>query len=642
MQWSLSRNCGRKISGAAFFLAYYFYLWLAVKPNLIYHGGGMITNFPVFYKGWAFFNELVRQPGGPVEYASFFLSQILFLSWAGALVLTIHAFLTCVLTGYFLKKIQITWLSLISFIPAVLLLTTYNLYAYHFTTTLALLIALAFSCLYVTIDAKNKFLNALLFLFLFAVTYLIAAGASFYFVSICAAYEIFFRRRWLAGLLSCILAAIIGYILGVWFFDVSPAQLYSKLLPFSSEIIAYPDRRRMIGAVYALYLLLPSVMTVIVIWRLLLEKTLITFIKNIKAKPKSGTAEQSSQQPITDKSPETVPAAASLHTRWLFYIELLLPFLILAGSVFIFRNQKQKSLFEVTFYLKNNNWPKVIEIGRRYQNNDYMNHAYNRALFHQGLLLSDMFRYQQRPRCLLLSAVKGIFTIEQRAEILFDLGAVNDCESELAELMEMFGERPEILKKLAVLRMAKNDINTARVYLGTLSRTLFYCRWANDYIKLLQTDTNLSTDPQVQRLRSLMPEKNRVLSNSMIEEMLLDLLGKNKTNKMAFEYLTAYYMFRLDLDSLVRNIGRLNDFDYSCIPRHYEEAILTYIYFTRKQPDLHGWPISRETIQRFSGFVKTVDLNRNNPQTAYVELAKKFGDTYQFYYAYGVSGLKNE
>jgi hypothetical protein len=383
-------------------------------------------------------------------------------------------------------------------------------------------------------------------------------------------------------------------------------------------------------------------MTVIVIWRLLLDKTLITFIKNIKAKAKSGGAEQSRQQPIPDKSSETLPAAASRHTRWLFYIELLLPFLISAGSVFIFSNPKQKSLFEVTFYLRNNNWPKVIEIGWRYQNNDYMNHAYNRALFHQGLLLSDMFRYQQRPRCLLLSAVKGIFTIEQRAEILYDLGAVNDCESELVELMEMFGERPEILKKLAILRLAKNDINTARVYLGTLSRTLFYSRWANNYIKLLQTDTNLSTDPQVQRLRSLMPEKNRVLSNSMIEEMLLDLLEKNKTNKMAFEYLTAYYMFRLDLDSLVQNIGRLNDFDYSRIPRHYEEAILTYIYFTRKLPDLHGWAVSRETLQRFSGFVQTVNLNRNNPQTAYIELAKKYGDTYQFYYAYGVSGLKNE
>jgi len=172
MRLSLSNNRGWVIIRTVFFSLFYLYLWLVVKPHLIYYGCGEITNFPVFYKGWAFFNEVVPHPGGPIKYLSDFLSQLLYYSWAGALVLTVHALLICVFTGYYLKKIGITRPRIISIIPAFLLLITYNGYTYHFTTALALLAALVFACIYVRISLKDKVLNVLLFLFLAIVLYL--------------------------------------------------------------------------------------------------------------------------------------------------------------------------------------------------------------------------------------------------------------------------------------------------------------------------------------------------------------------------------------------------------------------------------------------------------------------------------------
>ena len=61
------------------------YLWLWVKPALI-ASCGTVTNFPVFYKGWPFFFETVRTPGGFLQYVSAFASQMFYFSWAGAAV----------------------------------------------------------------------------------------------------------------------------------------------------------------------------------------------------------------------------------------------------------------------------------------------------------------------------------------------------------------------------------------------------------------------------------------------------------------------------------------------------------------------------------------------------------------------------
>ncbi|MHC4337109.1 MAG: DUF6057 family protein [Planctomycetota bacterium] len=150
----------RKLGGPAqsfvFFVLFYLYLWLVVDLRLIYHGGGMITNFPVFYRGWTFFRPFLSYPGGPVEYVCAFLSQLLYIGWAGAIVVTAQAWLICLCTGYILKAIGALGLRLLRFVPPVLILITYTQYTYHFVTTTALLTSLLFVCLYIRIAQKSK------------------------------------------------------------------------------------------------------------------------------------------------------------------------------------------------------------------------------------------------------------------------------------------------------------------------------------------------------------------------------------------------------------------------------------------------------------------------------------------------------
>lgn len=620
------RNFWETFRGSIFFVLFYFYLWFGVKPHLIYHGAGEITNFPVFYKGWSFFESVAWHPGGLLEYLSAFLSQFLYYSWAGAVVLTVHAMLTCVFTGCFLKKIGITRFGIISFIPAVLLLITYNRYIYYFTTALAFLTALMFAYFYIRIVSKRSIPPVLLFLTLCVALYLITAGACLYFTLLCAIYEIFLRRRWLMGILEIAVTALVVYVLGILVFNISLLDVYSKLLPFSWEITDYVERKIMIQAVYALYLLLPFVMVMFALCRFL-------------ARNKTAVAESKNDDETKSGKAKAVRATDPYKLKRNICFESFFLFIMAAGAVFYFSDSERKAVFKVDYHLNRGEWEKVLEIGRHYQSNDHISHALNRALYHLGLLASDMFCYEQNLRCLMLTSEKEMLSPWNRFGVLYDLGTINQCESRLGESVDMYGERPELLQKLAIIRIAKKDIDTALVYLGALGKTLFYSGWAEDYLRRLQADPDMSTDEQVQRLRSLMPENDVSVTGFSVEKTFLDLLAKNPGNRMAFEYLMARHMLTKELEKFVGNIGRLKGFDYPQIPRCYEEALLAFMYTRKKEVRIAGYQISVQSQERFSRFISTADKYGADEKAAFAELSQKFGDTYFLYYVYAFSGI---
>jgi len=94
------------------------YLWLYVDPRLIYHGAGVITNFPVFYKGWSYFLPFLSYPSGPAEYLSAFLSQLFYIAWAGAIVITVQAWLISLCIKYMVKVTNASRIRGIRFSPA--------------------------------------------------------------------------------------------------------------------------------------------------------------------------------------------------------------------------------------------------------------------------------------------------------------------------------------------------------------------------------------------------------------------------------------------------------------------------------------------------------------------------------------------
>jgi len=313
----------------------------------------------------------------------------------------------------------------------------------------------------------------------------------------------------------------------------------------------------------------------------------------------------------------------------------------IAGTAVLFcHDKKVRASFEVDYYACHKMWPEVLQAASSHSEDFFIVHAVNRALYHTGRLAFDMFSYPQHSDVLFLTAEKGCPAYWKKFDICIELGFINVAENALVVYLEVFGERPILLKRLALINMVKGNSGAVRVYLGALSKTFFDAEWANNYLTHLQSDPNFATDDRIQQLRNLMVEKDRPFGDYSPEDALLALLEKNRQNRMAIEYLMALYLLTGQLDKFIENLNYLDDLDYSEIPRHYEEAILVYTSVSKKLVNLRGRRISPQSHRRFEDFIQVFNRHGGNTQAAFDELAKNYGDSYFFYYTYGVSGMK--
>ncbi len=599
-----------------FFVAFYLYLWLIVDLRLLYHGGGLIENFPVFYCGRPFLETFLTRPGGLSEYSSAFLSQFFNIGWAGALVVTVQAWLITLFADGIIKSVGCLNLRSLRFVPALALLVLYGQYTYHFPAAMTVLAALMAAYLFLIVARPSwpcvhglearatGLLRFAMFLAMLLVVYVLAGGAYLVFAAVCFVYELLFARRWKNAILYGLSAAILPYLLGVLVFGVSILDAYGIGLPFHWETVYYEGRREILAVVYALYLFAPAILTVAGLWRLLASK----------------------------------PRATG-GRLWAVAGNVLI--FVCAGLVAFFTcDGKKKSMMTIDYLACEGRWDQLLTAAKRDPGQYLVNHVVNRALYHKGLLASDMFCWPQNPQSLLLTAKEALVSDWKRFDIYLDLGQINLAEHSLIQCIDTFGERPLILRRLAIVNMVKGNIGVARVYLGALSRTFFDADWANRYLEKIEIDSNLPGDDLVQHLRSIMVNKDRSFDALNIN-IITDPLERNKQNQMAFEYLMAHYLLTVQLDEFVRNLGRLNDFGYQQIPRAYEEAILLYMASRNKTVDLGKRQISAETRQRFEVFRQIYfGMYRANKQAAFRDLARQFGETYMFYAGYGISGVK--
>jgi hypothetical protein len=637
MPGSVRKILNRDISGASqsliFFALFYVYLWLYVDLRLIYHGAGVVTNFPVFYKGWAFFRTFLSYPGGPIEYLSALLSQLFYYSGAGALVVTVQAWLLSVCIDYLLKVMKLLRIRWMRFIPPILLLILYARYSYHFPTTLAFSTALLIVCLYLKMTLSQAAISRYLgtFIFLSIILYYFAGGAFLLFAVLCAIYEPFFRSRWKTGVFYLLSAAVIPYIVGLLIFCVSIIDAFCNMLPFSWKTLYYEARKRGVTIVYLLYLFLPLTLLVFGLWQKLGQR--FHFGQSRPKKKAVKKRHKSSNRPAKIFS-------------WLWHspklrwgIETLLLLAVAGGAVFLFSDEDFKTRFKVDYYAYHKMWLELLKSARSDSTNPFIAHAVNRALYHTGRLQYDMFSWPQHVDYLFLTDTDYKWVDWQIFNVYLDLGLLNAAENTMTDCLEALGDRPMVIQQLALINMVKGNYDTARVYLGALSKTLFDAGWADDYLARLKSDPDLSEDKEIQRLRSLSLQEDFGYTAVPVEKMLLRLLDKNKQNRMAFEYLMAWYMLNKHLGKLALNIERLPDF-YRQLPTHYEEASLIYVYGTGKPLNLSGYKPNPQLRQKIEDFSRLLDSYGRDKKAAFNELSKNFRDTYFFYYMYAPPGTK--
>jgi hypothetical protein len=495
-----------------------------------------------------------------------------------------------------------------------------------------LLAAFGFVRLYMGTTSKRRPTDLLVFLALSIILYVIAGGAYLLFAMACGIYELFLRHRPALGIIFLLSAPIVAYIVSVSVFNVGVIEVFNDFMLHFEEGDVTNTTKMM--AVYTLYLLLP--LTMFGLW-----------LAELLRKGKSMSPGQTSAVAVSPEATEK--SGQSSLGRFIAWsageaAAMFAPLLAILAGVLVAcfcHDARIKTIIAVDYYASNKMWRQVLEASVRYPSNRFVNHSVNRALYHTGRLAEDMFVYEQQPDALMLSAEpSNLMILWKSFDTYIDLGQMNSAEFELVFCMDTYGERPIFLKRRALINMVKGNLGTARVCLGALSKTLFDADWARSYLKKIDTDPNLSTDEEVQHLRSIMPAIDRDFKSEN-ENILLDLLDKNRRNRMAFEYLMGFYLLTGQFDKFAGNLNRLDDFDYGRIPRVYEEAILFCNYVRKAGIELPGREISAESRERFVGF-RNIYIGRygTNDKAALKELSRDYGDSYLFYCLYGQSGMK--
>jgi hypothetical protein len=296
-------------------------------------------------------------------------------------------------------------------------------------------------------------------------------------------------------------------------------------------------------------------------------------------------------------------------------------------------DKKAEILLRIDHYVQNGDWNKAVEYSFKYPGSNLLVLYYgNMALYKTGQMGNKMFNLPQ-------AGAHGLWLEWKRnevapffgGELYYQLGYISEAYRWAFEAMIARGENPRSLKRMVLTSIISGDTAIARHYINILNETLFYKKWAQHYQKLMANPESLFNDKEIMEKRHFEIHTDFLADYNSNDIGLRQLLNDHPDNRMAFEYYMAWLLLNKDLDAFASNIYRIKDLGYSYIPVHFEEAILAYISHTKKNIVPEGYEISRETLNRLSGFVKIFNSSGNDRRRVAQSLSRNYGGTYWFY-----------
>ena len=583
-----------------FFMASFAYTLLIIKPQLVYHALSRLTPNAQFSTGIDFMLQTIRQPAGLLNYLAAFTAHCFSIPLLGTAIITAIAMVLYIATRLILNNSRPSkLLSITAFLPALLVLTTYTRYANQ-TRDYLILITATFAFI-----ASNRFADRTLttklsiFICIFIALYIAALPAAFIFAALYSLSALLTKKSRLTGP-AALIASTVVYI-------ITTRHLDTPII-FSTLQIAYtlPPDKPLIYPVSAIYIYFP----------------LITAAASLFP---YGTINRKKQQPI--------PSQVS--TRKAITVFFLKIALLLTVSITILRanqTQRRKGHLLINYLTTNKQWSRTLQAASKHppSTRDFLEiHDINRALFHSGKLSENMFNYPQSHQSLLLNIeIPDVWSeiYHRRCTIMYELGYPGLAEKFAYEILVYNNHTPFTLEMLARIYIIKQNPDTARTFLNALAKQPFRKTQAQTILNDLHNGT--FTD--------------FVTTNSVVEKDIIDftfqgyefyahLIDKNPKNKMAFEYMMAFFMLTKDLDRFAACLPLIKNYGYETFPTHYAEALITYKFHRNKDIPLESLPIDQSQIKMGINFFKALALR--DPATT-KKLMNQYAGTYYNYYAF--------
>ena len=225
-------------------------------------------------------------------------------------------------------------------------------------------------------------------------------------------------------------------------------------------------------------------------------------------------------------------------------------------------NFKAEKVMQYDFMACHQQWNRILQtVSAEKPNNQIGVTVQNLALGMRGMLSERLFDYHQNGLLGLLPDVKEDATSPMpTAEAFYQLGMIYVAQRTVFEAQESildFQKSGRCYKRLAQTNLILGSYEVARKYLTALQKTLFYSDWANETLPLLGNEEAIAKHPEYGRLRQFVCSDDYYFSDHVTSDMLERLFFCNTENRLAFEYLKAYYMLTGDRENYAKLILHL-------------------------------------------------------------------------------------
>jgi hypothetical protein len=315
------------------------------------------------------------------------------------------------------------------------------------------------------------------------------------------------------------------------------------------------------------------------------------------------------------------------------YIQIAAFFVLCWLGFRSFANFNAEEIMTYDYLVRNERWDDVVRYAAKSPPKNYLSLSMlNLSLAKTGQLGNRMFHFDQH-------GVNGLFLPFNKEyvaplmgnEIFYNLGLINASQEYTFESMETIpnlGKSARTLKRLAETNLINGQYKVSEKYLDLLEKTIFYRKWAEETRTFLYDENKINSHPDWGEKRKFMSENDYFFHIKNIEAELAQMIKEHPDNRMAFEYLLAFYMINKDLRNFIKYIPVIEKMYIREVPVSYQEALMYIIGLNNKDPMTNSPSyISKVTKSRMKAYGDIYTTYRDSRE----RLRKNFSGTYWYY-----------
>jgi hypothetical protein len=584
---------GKPVTPIIFWSGVFLLLFLCLQKQLAFHFY-YIEQEQLFLWSRTYFLSVVSAPAGLSRWLTEFCVQYFIQPYLGALIMSAWFTLIGMLTAGIIKRIAPgSNLLVLSLLPVIFLIYVHfdiN-YFYSGTIAFALMLAVMYGYFRITPGAGR-----IIYAVGFGVLLFWCAGATAFLFVVCIfLWELLNRfSRAYFFILPILLVAGLAY----WCVRTSLIGEY-RFLFLPDGYFAY--RLHPSTAIYFSWIFMP---VLLVLCRILRNR------KEIKTGRKYAE----------------------------IFLQLLLVTIAFWFGINKFANRNSDFYKELDYYMRTEQWDKII----KRSNGDIKNYLYlcclNVALAEKGELAERMFSFSQK-------GVQGIYVPSSRvthisvllSDIYFSMGHIALAQQMAFEANESMpnaiGSR--MLQRLIQTNLIYGAYPVAEKYIALLEQTKYYKNWAYKHRRFLWNDKAVENDPLLGMKRRCIPESDLLAEAKGLPFDLENSAEQNPNHRASLQYAGAIYLLSKEMLLFKNLLEKYYGTEVlPTLPKSYQEAVIILSEQDQDPSYLTRYGISTSVIRRFNEFKSRILANGNNSQALPGLLKGDFGDTYWYYYMF--------